>query len=150
MDNYTKEEVMKAHKEVASTINKCEKMQVKFAEGTSQHSLLRNRIKAMYISNLVIENELYKIEEALYNDAYDEDKKCGFVIKNIKEHYTKEELIAAIRPIVSIINKCEKAQEKFEEGTTHHTRFKNIIRAMNISKTLIEGQIFLLEEISKL
>lgn len=141
MDNYTKEEVLKALKEVTSTISKCEKMQGKFEKGTSQHSLLRNRIKAMYISKLVIENELYKIEEALNNDADDGAQKHGFERKNVKEHYTKEELIEAIRPIVSVINKCEKAQGKFVEGTSHHTRFKNLIRAMNIAKALIEYEM---------
>lgn len=142
MDNYTKEEVIKALNEVTSTINKCEKMQGKFAEGTSQHSLLRNRIKAMYISKLVIENELYKIEEALSNDEDHVAQKHGFERKNVKDHYTKEELIEAIRTVVSIINKCEKAQVKFVEGTSHHTRFKNIISAMNIAKAFIEYEIF--------
>ncbi|MDO9492900.1 hypothetical protein [Acetobacterium sp.] len=58
MDNYTNEELNKALREVASTISKCEKMQGKFAEGTSQHSLLRNRIKAMDISKGLIEDQL--------------------------------------------------------------------------------------------
>lgn len=137
MDKYTKEEVLKALQEVVSTINKCEKMQGKFEEGTSQHSLLRNRIKAMYISKLVIVNELSKIEQTLDNEAAAVVEKCEFERKNVMEHYTKEELTEALRPIVSIISKCEKAQGKFVEGASHHTRFKNIISAMYISKSLI-------------
>lgn len=34
--------------------------------------------------------------------------------------YTSEELTDALRAINSIISKCEKAQEKFPEGNTHH------------------------------
>jgi hypothetical protein len=43
---------------VSSTISRCEKMLLKFAEGTSQHSLLRNRIKSMYISRALITKNL--------------------------------------------------------------------------------------------
>jgi molybdopterin-binding protein len=102
---------------VSSTISKCEKIQLKFAEGTSQHTLLKNRIIAMYISKSLITDE------------------------NVMDKYIKEELIEALRPISSIISKCEKAQLKFAEGTTHHTRFKNIIKAMYISKSLITDEI---------
>jgi hypothetical protein len=117
MDKYTREELAEALRVVVSTISKCEKMQPKFAEGTSQYTLLKNRIKAMYIS------------KALITD------------KNVMDKYTKEELIEALRPVASIISKCEKAQLKFEEGTSHHTRFKNIIEAMYISKSLIADEI---------
>jgi len=55
MDNYTDEELSEACREVSLTISKCEKIQGKFAEGTPQYSLLRNRIKAMYISKLLME-----------------------------------------------------------------------------------------------
>jgi len=117
MDKYTREELSEALRIVSSTISKCEKMQPKFPEGTSQHTLLKNRIKAMYISKSLITDE------------------------NAMSKYTKEELIDALRPVSSIINKCEKAQLKFAEGTSHHTRFKNIINAMYISKSLITDEI---------
>ncbi len=145
MDNYTNEELTEVLREVSSTINKCEKMQGKFVEGTSQYSLLRNRIKAMYISKLLIVNELSKIEESLANRAGDVVQKCEFDRKNVMVYYTKEELAEALRPVVSVISKCEKAQGKFEEGTTHHKRFKNIIKAMFISKSLIEDQLSIME-----
>ena len=117
MDKYTREELVEALQAVSSTISKCEKMQLKFAEGTSQHTLLKNRIKAMYISKSLITDE------------------------NVMDKYTKEELIEALRPVSSIISKCEKAQLKFAEGTSHHTRLKNIIKAMYISKSLITDEI---------
>lgn len=124
MDNYTDEELSEALREVSKTISKCEKMQKKFAEGTAQYSLLRNRIKAMVISKLLIESELFKKNP--------ETEELG--------QYTKEELTEAIRPVVSIISKCEKAQEKFAEGSPDYRRFENLIKAMNISKGLIEDQ----------
>lgn len=117
MEKYKREELVQALQVVSSTISNCEKMQPKFADGTSQHSLLKNRIKALYISKALIANE------------------------NVMDKYTKEELIEALPPVTSIISKCEKAQLKFEEGTAHHTRLKKIIEAMYISKTLINDEI---------
>ncbi|WP_042274423.1 hypothetical protein [[Clostridium] dakarense] len=117
MDKYTKEELLKALQVVSSTISNCEKIHPKFAEGTSHHTLLKNRIKAMYISKSLITDE------------------------DISDEYTKEELLEALRPVSSVISKCEKAQLKFVEGTSHHTRFKNIIEAMYISKSLITNEI---------
>lgn len=117
MIKYTEEELEKALQIVSTTINKCEKIQPKFIEGTSSHSLLKNRIKALYIARSLINNE------------------------NIIEKYSKEELIDALNPISSIISKCEKAQLKFQEGTAHHTRFKKLINAMYISKSFISDEI---------
>lgn len=115
MDNDTRQELEEALQLVSSTISRCEKIQPKFLIGTSQHTLLKNRIKALYISKSLITEE------------------------NVE--YAKEEMTEALRPISSIISKCEKAQLKFAEGTSHHTRFKNMIKAMYISKSLITDEI---------
>jgi hypothetical protein len=117
MGKYTREELEQALRVIFSTISKCEKIWPKFAEGTSQHTLLKNRIKALYISKSLITDE------------------------DIMETYTKQELIEALPPVSSIISKCEKAKLKFAEGTAHHTRLKNIIEAMDISKSLITDEI---------
>ena len=61
MDQYTNEELTEALRAVNSIINKCEKAQLKFSEGTSQHTLLKNRIKAMYISKSLMEEELKRV-----------------------------------------------------------------------------------------
>lgn len=117
MDKYTREELEETLKVVSSTISRCEKIQPKFMEGTSQHTLLKNRIKALYISKSLITGE------------------------SVIDKYKKEELTDALRPVSSIISKCEKAQQKHTEGTSYHTRLKNIIKAMYISKSLITDEI---------
>lgn len=117
MGKYTKEELKEALRVVSSTISKCEKIQLKFKEGTSQHTLLRNRIKAMYISQSLITND------------------------HIIDEYSKKDLIEALRPVASVISKCEKALSKFAGGTSNHSRFRNIIKAMDISKSLITEEI---------
>lgn len=91
-------------------------MQLKFSEGTSQHSLLKNRIKALCIAKALLSSD-----------------------KTIS--YTNKELTEALPPIVSIINKTTKAQSKYEKGSSQFNRFQHIIQAMFISKTFIENQI---------
>ncbi|MBS5987924.1 hypothetical protein [Clostridium sp.] len=117
MEKYSQNELDETVRFISSTISKCEKMQLKFVEGTSQHSLLKNRIKALYISKALIKNDI-----------------------NISM-YTKEDLEKALPPVVSIINKTEKAQIKYEEGTAQFRRFAPIIRAMYISKDFIESEL---------
>jgi len=117
MNKYTRKELAEALQIVYSIISRCEKTQPSFAEGTPHHTLLKNRIKAMYISKSLITTE------------------------NNRDKYTNEELIEALRPVASIINKCEKAQLKFIQGTSHHTRLKNMIKAMYISNSLITDEI---------
>lgn len=117
MEKYSQNELDETVRFISSTISKCEKMQLKFVEGTSQHSLLKNRIKALYISKALIKNDI-----------------------NISM-YTKEDLKKALPPVVSIINKTEKAQIKYEEGSAQFRRFAPIIRAMYISKDFIENEL---------
>lgn len=57
--------------------------------------------------------------------------------------FEKKDLEDALWAVNSIISKCEKAQEKFQEGNSQHTLLKNRLKAMYISKSL------LIDEISK-
>ncbi len=61
METFTKEELEEALRAIASTISKCEKVQPKLKEGTSQHTLLIRRIKALCIASSLIVRELESI-----------------------------------------------------------------------------------------
>ncbi len=117
MVNFEKNELADALQVVMSTIGNCEKMQPKFAEGTSQATLLKNRIKAMYISKALITED-----------------------SEIKR-YSKEELIDSLKPVASVISKCETGQRKYEVDAPLYKRFQKIIEAMNISKSMIINEI---------
>jgi hypothetical protein len=117
MRQYSRDEIVNALQVVSSTITKCEKIQPKFAMGTSQHTLLKNRIKAMYISRTLITEDSEIVR------------------------YSKEELNDALKPVVSIINKCETGQRKHDMEAPQYKRFQKIIDAMNISKMLILDEI---------
>lgn len=117
MNSDMKEERDNALQVVVSSLRRCENIQPKFAEGTPQHTLLRNRIKALTIAKSLLLNE------------------------SVLDSYTKEELLKALPPLSSIISKCEKAQRKFTEGTPYHRRFQKMIEAIRLSKTLIIDEI---------
>lgn len=57
MDGYTREDLSESLTAVESIIHKCEAAQKKFSPGTS-HTLLKRRLKAMYLSRALILREL--------------------------------------------------------------------------------------------
>jgi hypothetical protein len=61
VENFTKEELEEALRAIVSTISKCEKVQPKLKPGTSQHTLLIRRIKALRIASSLITRELESI-----------------------------------------------------------------------------------------
>jgi len=117
MNTYTHDELQNALKIISSTISNCEKLHPKFPEGTSQHSLLVNRIKALNISKSLIEND------------------------SSIQTYTRAELENALPPVISIIHKTEKAQSKYDKENTQFKRLSPLIEAMYIAKTLIRDEI---------
>ena len=58
MDGYTREDLSESLTAVESIIHKCEAAQRKFPQGTSHHTLLKRRLKAMYLSRALILREL--------------------------------------------------------------------------------------------
>jgi hypothetical protein len=54
---------------------------------------------------------------------------------------TKEELEEAIRPIVSLISKSEKAQQKLAPGTWQFTMLKDNLKALNIAVVLMNKEV---------
>lgn len=109
------EEVQKAILLIGSTIENCENMQHKFPVGTSQHTLLVNRIRALVISKALLEDESIQI--------------------------SLEDLQSALPPVTSIIHKTAKAQSKYDPDSSQYRRFQPMIDAMERSKALIEKQM---------
>lgn len=101
---------------VSSTIRNCEKMLPKFDAGSSQNTLLQNRLQAMYIAKALI-------------------------LEDRSRQYSKEDLVNALQPIASIIRKCRAGQEKHAVESPTIMRFQKIIDAMTIAQTLIETEI---------
>jgi len=60
LDTFTQKELEEALRATDSTIKKCEKVQPKLKQGTSQHTLLMRRIKALRIASELITRELQR------------------------------------------------------------------------------------------
>lgn len=58
VNKFSKEELEEAVRSISSTISKCEKVEPKLKQGTSQHTLLIRRIKAFNIALELIKREL--------------------------------------------------------------------------------------------
>lgn len=122
MENFTLEEYNYSKIEIEKIIRKCEGILPKFKIGTSQHSLLVNRINALSVCKDLIDKK-FTINQILTQD------------------YTVEEIKQSLAPIESIIHKCNKAQSKYEVGTLQYNRYIKMIQSMNICKSLIENEL---------
>jgi hypothetical protein len=121
MDKFTKEDLEKALPVIASMISRSEKVHNKFKEGTPQFSLIKNRLKALYLSSSLILKEL-KVEVVMDDITY-------------------EDLKESLPPITSTIGKCEKIMEKTKESAPHLTLTRKMLNALYISTTLIKKEL---------
>ncbi|PWJ47649.1 hypothetical protein [Faecalicatena contorta] len=117
MDDFTEKDMEEALRATASMIDRTEKAKEKFEQGTSQHTLQKNRLKALYIASALLSKRLME------SDAVD----C----------YTEEDLKNALAPITSLISKSEKSQAKLTRGTWQHTMLNNNLKALNIVLPLL-------------
>ncbi len=107
---YTEKELNQALTIINKTIERCEKTHLKFEVGTSQYTLLKNRLNALYISQSLILDE------------------------SISDTYLKIDIVKAIPVISSIISKCEKAILKFDFETVNYIKLDDLIKAMMVAK----------------
>lgn len=118
MTHETAPDVQAALRVVTSAITCCEKMCPKFAEGTSHHSLLRNRLQALYITKALLEEDHPALAA-----------------------WSVEDLYAALPPVRSIRHKNEKARSKYEPGDAWYRRFTPAIQAMDLVDSLIQQEL---------
>lgn len=102
---------------VEATLKNCSKMQDKFIEGTSQYTLLKNRIRALEISLMMLE------ESSEINNVSTED------------------LVFYLEPIESIIRKCMKAESNMNNESHQYQRIVRTIRSMQGCKQCYVDEI---------
>ena len=116
MDNCTREDLQEALRALAVMIARTRKVQEKFAQGTPQSSLLKNRLRALEIASSLISKELAGSSAA---------------------GYTKDELDKALAPLASLISKSEKARSKLPPGTWQHSMLSSNLKALYIASPLL-------------
>lgn len=117
MDDSKNKEMEDSLSAISSMIEKSEKAQQKFAESTSQYTLLRNRIKALYIASSLITKELKN--------------------KDVVATFTKEDFHGAVAPINSLISKSEKAQTKLADITWQYRMLDANLKALYLALPLL-------------
>jgi hypothetical protein len=108
---------------IDSNIANCRKFQVKFIEGSSQSTLLINRIKALSIAQYLL-----KQNSGLSHDPLS---------------YTQSEIKEALIPLTSILHKCEKASLISTEGSSNSKRLSSLIFTMKLCLDLIQKELSL-------
>lgn len=63
MADLSSNELSEALRAINSLLSKCEKVREKLAPGTSQYTLLKNRINALHISSFLISKALDEVEQ---------------------------------------------------------------------------------------
>lgn len=116
MGDFTMEELQEALRSIASMIDRSEQAREKFAPGTSQHTLQKNRIKALYVVSSLIKKES---------------------AENATTAFIKEDFEDAVKPIASLISKSEKAQKKLAQGTWQHRMLEDNLKALYIASPLL-------------
>ena len=129
-----------ALKEVTSAVRRCEKIKPKFAEGTSQHSLLKNRIQALRIAEFLIERKLYEKPDSM------NEREAAFrgFMQTITSNPICEELEKTLAPIRSIQYKCQAGQKKHEVSTRIYQQLQKQIDAMILAEDLIQEECCIL------
>lgn len=121
MEKYTREDLEQALVTLQSMIDRSVKVQHKFKEGSSQASLVRNRIRALQAASSLISREMEpdRLSESLAND----------------------DLAEALPPIESTIRKCEKVLAGSAEGSSQASLTKKMLQALYLSRLLINQEL---------
>lgn len=117
MDDFMEKDMEEALQAIASMIDRSEKVQKKFSQGTSQHTLLKNRIKALNIALALITK---KIAES-----------------DVGNNFSEDDLQKALAPIASLISKSEKGRQKLTQGTWQHTMLGDNLKALHMVSPLL-------------
>ncbi len=116
--DYTTDELLEALRPIASLIAKSEKSIQKVMPQTWQHSMLKESIAAWRVGSVLMQE---KTEDA----------------NNVLRASVEESLA----PIASMINKTEKALEKFSPGTAQHSLLRNRLSALRMAGDLLARRL---------
>jgi len=118
MDKYTADEYQQALRPIASLISKSEKAQQKLADGTWQHRMLRDNVKALTQASALINRQL-KPESPLAIDDLQE----------------------SLPALKKMITKTEDAMAKCPSGTAQDTLLRNRLKALRIAAYVLNESL---------
>lgn len=117
MKKFSQEDVEAAVQTIEGLIARCEKALPQFAAGTSQHTLLANRLGALRLARSLL------------------------AVGAEHEILSRKEIEAARAPLASILYKCERAVAKHAPGSVTYTKLEKQIHAMRVGLACIEEKV---------
>ncbi len=111
MSEFERQERMKSLQAIEDMLKRSELAKEKFLLGTSQHSLLVNRIHALKIASSLLS--------------------CEITGADIASMYTTKELVDARAPLASLLGKSEKAREKLKPTSWQFAMLNDNLDALN-------------------
>jgi hypothetical protein len=115
-DSNTKDDLDAAFRAIASIIGKTEKAGARFAPGTSQHTLQKNRLLALKIAASLVSRELSKTRD---------------------ETHPTTDFEKARAPLASLISKSEKSRQKLAPGTWQYAMLNDNLKALDLASQLL-------------
>ena len=114
MQGLTAEDMLAVLRPIESLLHKSEKALEKLAEGTWQHAMLRDNVRAMRLS-------------------------CTLLTGGVgaAEAFDRAELAHAQGALFDMLRRSEQAQRKFAEGTAQFTLQRNRIHALCVAESLV-------------
>ena len=103
---------------IVSLISKSAKAQRKLAEGTWQHTMLRENLRAL------------RTARAFMNRS-----------PTARTGMARAELVEVLPALASMIRKTKKALVSFAPGTAHHTVQRNRLRALRRAKEVVDAYL---------
>lgn len=117
MTRKTPEQAQESLRPIASLISKSEKAQRRVMPGTWQYAMLRDHLQALRLAH-----------ELMTRGA------------GHSGHWTRDDLLAALQALASMIGRTEGVQTRFSPGTAQHTLLRNRLNALRIARTLIQTE----------
>lgn len=99
--------------QITAMLERCKTIQPKFAPGTSQYTLLKNRIQALEAACALLQ----------------------------KQQLPYSLLTTALPPIASVLHKCEKAQAKYQKEDGMYRRLQPQILALRMAQNAMQAAI---------
>lgn len=121
LENSVKEanlELEQSIKTLTTLIDRSTKAQLRLLPGSSQHTLLKNRIQALQLVKTLLMNK-----------------------SNVRQLFTKEDLEAAHAPLLSLISKSEKAILNLRPDMWQYSLLAQNINVLRIGLPLLESAL---------
>ncbi|OJV63804.1 MAG: hypothetical protein BGO41_00435 [Clostridiales bacterium 38-18] len=119
-------------------IQRSERVLPKLKEGSSQQSLVKNRIKALKIAKMVCKAHTRDKVKATLKNTLEDNCDDGMSMNQFSDGYSIQEIENAIAPIQSLISKSEKVLLKVKPDSWQYRLTERNIIALKYALEMLK------------